>query len=81
MLWLVYCTTFSRFPNSVHILDILDHADKNVTLLSISVQNKFQILPVKDNWENGIRKEFKPFSSEIFASQVSRVLVTSFRLL
>ena len=54
-------------------------ADKNVTLLSMSVQNKFQTLPVEDNWEKGIRKEFKPFSSEIFASQVSLVLVTSFR--
>jgi len=29
-----------------------------------------EILPVEDNWEKGVRKEFKPFSSEI-ASQES----------
>merc|ERR1719458_1841536 len=28
-----------------------------------------EILPVEDNWEKGVRKEFKPFSSEIIASQ------------
>lgn len=48
--------------------------------LSVSIQNNFQILPVEDNWEKGVRKEFKPFSSEIIASQVSLV-VTSVRLL
>ena len=36
-----------------------------------SIQNKFQILPVEDNWEKGVRQEFRPFSSEI-SSQVSR---------
>ena len=36
-----------------------------------SIQNEFQILPVEDNWEKGVRQEFRPFSSEI-SSQVSR---------
>ena len=36
-----------------------------------SIQNKFQILPVEDNWEKGVRQEFRPFSSEI-SSQVSK---------
>ena len=52
---------------------------KNVALISFSIQDNFQILPVEDNWEKGVRKEFKPFSSEI-ASQVSLV-VSSFHLL
>jgi len=30
-----------------------------------------EILPVENNWEKGVRKEFKPFSSEIIASQES----------
>ena len=53
---------------------------KNVALISFSIQDNFQILPVENNWEKGVRKEFKPFSSEIIASQVSLV-VTSVRLL
>ena len=48
---------------------------------SFSIQNNFQILPVENNWEKGVRKEFKPFSSEIIASQVSFVVATSFCLL
>ena len=52
---------------------------KTVALNSFSIQNNFQILPVEDNWEKGVRKEFKPFSSEI-ASQVSLV-VNAFPLL
>ena len=40
--------------------------------MKFSVKNNFQILPVENNWENGVRKEFKPFSSEMVASQVSR---------
>jgi len=40
-----------------------------------------EILPVENNWEKGVRKEFKPFSSEIIASQVSFVVATSFCLL
>ena len=57
----------------------LGHMVKHVALISFSIQDNFQILPVEDNWEKGVRKEFKPFSSEI-ASQVSLV-VSSFHLL
>ena len=60
------CTTFS---------------ENHSFALSFSIQNNFQILPVENNWEKGVRKEFKPFSSEIIASQVSFVVATSFCLL
>ena len=75
---LALCTIFSGY----RILDIHDQNVRSRMLLffSVSIQNNFQILPVEDNWEKGVRKEFKPFSSEIIASQVSLV-VTSVRLL
>ena len=53
---LVYCTNYSGCFRLSRLF---------------AIQNKFQILPVEDNWEKGVRQEFRPFSSEI-SSQVSR---------